>query len=60
MDTNRRAFRLVASCPDRVGILAKVASPDTIVLARYMQILPSWLCRKFRYRVINNKTIVFN
>lgn len=29
------------------------AQPDTIVLARYMQIFPSWLCEKFRYRVLN-------
>ncbi|MEM6884210.1 MAG: formyltetrahydrofolate deformylase [Verrucomicrobiota bacterium] len=29
------------------------AEPDTIVLARYMQIFPEWLCTKYRYRVIN-------
>ena len=28
-------------------------APDTIVLARYMQIFPAWLCKKFRHRVIN-------
>ncbi len=27
--------------------------PDTIVLARYMQIFPPWLCEKFRHSVIN-------
>lgn len=29
------------------------AAPGTIVLARYMQIFPSWLCKKYRHRVIN-------
>lgn len=29
------------------------ASPDTIVLARYMQIFPPWLCERYRHRVIN-------
>lgn len=29
------------------------AAPDTIVLARYMQIFPPWLCQKYRHRVIN-------
>jgi formyltetrahydrofolate deformylase len=29
------------------------AEPDTIVLARYMQIFPSWLCERYRHRVIN-------
>jgi len=29
------------------------AQPDTIVLARYMQIFPEWLCEKYRHRVIN-------
>ena len=33
--------------------LIEAATPDTIVLARYMQIFPPWLCEKFRYRVIN-------
>lgn len=27
--------------------------PDTIVLARYMQIIPPWLCEQYRHRVIN-------
>ncbi len=29
------------------------AVPDAIVLARYMQIFPSWLCERFRNSVIN-------
>ena len=29
------------------------AQPDTIVLARYMQIFPPWLCERYRHRVIN-------
>ncbi len=29
------------------------ANPDTIVLARYMQIFPPWLCERYRHRVIN-------
>ncbi|MFZ9682630.1 MAG: formyltetrahydrofolate deformylase [Cephaloticoccus sp.] len=29
------------------------AEPDTIVLARYMQIFPPWLCARYRHRVIN-------
>ena len=33
--------------------LIEEADPEIIVLARYMQIFPSWLCQKFRYRVIN-------
>lgn len=33
--------------------LIEANEPDTIVLARYMQIFPSWLCHKFRHRVIN-------
>lgn len=33
--------------------LIEANEPDTIVLARYMQIFPSWLCEKFRHRVIN-------
>ncbi len=33
--------------------LIEEAVPDAIVLARYMQIFPSWLCSKFRHRVIN-------
>lgn len=33
--------------------LIEEAQPDTIVLARYMQIFPPWLCEKFKHRVIN-------
>jgi len=33
--------------------LIEAATPDTIVLARYMQIFPPWLCEKFHHRVIN-------
>jgi formyltetrahydrofolate deformylase len=33
--------------------LIEAAEPDTIVLARYMQIFPPWLCEKYRYKVIN-------
>jgi formyltetrahydrofolate deformylase len=33
--------------------IIEAAEPDTIVLARYMQIFPPWLCKKYRYRVIN-------
>jgi formyltetrahydrofolate deformylase len=29
------------------------ARPETIVLARYMQIFPPWLCARYRHRVIN-------
>ena len=29
------------------------AQPDTIVLARYMQIFPPWLCARYQHRVIN-------
>ncbi|MEM1057683.1 MAG: formyltetrahydrofolate deformylase [Verrucomicrobiota bacterium] len=29
------------------------SSPDVIVLARYMQIFPAWLCREYQHRVIN-------
>lgn len=40
------AFREIAAALES-------ASPDTIVLARYMQILPSWLCSKYLNRIIN-------
>jgi formyltetrahydrofolate deformylase len=33
--------------------LIEAASPDVIVLARYMQIFPEWLCETYRHRVIN-------
>ncbi len=29
------------------------ARPDTIVLARYMQVLPGWLCARHPHRIIN-------
>ncbi|MFP4352962.1 MAG: formyltetrahydrofolate deformylase [Puniceicoccaceae bacterium] len=35
------------------GDRIEASAPDTIVLARYMQIFPPWLCEKFRHRVIN-------
>ncbi|MBN7797579.1 formyltetrahydrofolate deformylase [Parahaliea mediterranea] len=33
--------------------LIREAAPDTIVLARYMQILPPWLCAEYPNRIIN-------
>jgi len=27
--------------------------PDVVVLARFMQILPAWICEKYPYRIIN-------
>ena len=33
--------------------LIRASEPDTIVLARYMQVLPQWLCREYEHRVIN-------
>ena len=42
----RAAFEETAAIIDQ-------ARPDTIVLARYMQIFPPWLCEKYRHRVIN-------
>ena len=38
---------------EKTAGLIEAATPDTIVLARYMQIFPEWLCRKYRHRVIN-------
>ena len=38
---------------EKTAELIEQAKPDTIVLARYMQIFPAWLCRKYRYNVIN-------
>ena len=38
---------------EKTGELIEQAKPDTIVLARYMQIFPAWLCRKYRHNVIN-------
>ena len=37
----------------RTAELIEAAEPEAIVLARYMQIFPSWLCEKYRYKVIN-------
>lgn len=45
-EAKQSAFQMAADC-------IEAAEPDTIVLARYMQIFPSWLCQKFRHRVIN-------
>lgn len=33
--------------------LIEETSPDVIVLARYMQIFPAWLCQKYLCQVIN-------
>jgi formyltetrahydrofolate deformylase len=38
---------------EKTAELIGEAGPDTIVLARYMQIFPSWLCERYRHRVIN-------
>jgi formyltetrahydrofolate deformylase len=38
---------------EKTAQLIEETNPDTIVLARYMQIFPPWLCEKFRHRVIN-------
>ena len=38
---------------EKTGELIEQAKADTIVLARYMQIFPAWLCRKYRHNVIN-------
>lgn len=37
----------------RLADLIEAEKPDSIVLARYMQIFPPWLCQKYRHRVIN-------
>jgi formyltetrahydrofolate deformylase len=37
----------------RTAELIDAAAPDTIVLARYMQIFPPWLCERYQHRVIN-------
>lgn len=37
----------------RIAQQIEEARPDTIVLARYMQIFPPWLCERYRHRVIN-------
>ena len=38
---------------EKTAELIEQAEPDTIVLARYMQIFPAWLCKKYRHKVIN-------
>jgi formyltetrahydrofolate deformylase len=38
---------------EKTASLIDGADPDAIVLARYMQIFPPWLCEKYRHRVIN-------
>jgi formyltetrahydrofolate deformylase len=38
---------------ERTAALIEKAAPDTVVLARYMQIFPPWLCERYRHRVIN-------
>jgi len=38
---------------NKTAELIDQASPDTIVLARYMQIFPPWLCERYLHRVIN-------
>ncbi len=38
---------------EKTAALIGEAQPDTIVLARYMQIFPPWLCQRYRHRVIN-------
>nr|WP_197456767.1 formyltetrahydrofolate deformylase [Cephaloticoccus primus] len=37
----------------QTAALIDQAAPDTIVLARYMQIFPPWLCERYRDRIIN-------
>lgn len=38
---------------EKLAELIRNAEADTIVLARYMQIFPPWLCEEFKHRVIN-------
>ena len=45
-DGKQRAFEAT----DRI---IRDAAPDTIVLARYMQVLPPWMCEEYRHHVIN-------
>ena len=37
----------------QTAALIEKYSPDAIVLARYMQILPPWLCEQYPHRIIN-------
>jgi formyltetrahydrofolate deformylase len=45
-DGKEEAFRATADIIDK-------HKPDTVVLARYMQILPPWMCEKYPHQVIN-------
>ena len=45
-DAKQAAFEKTAALIEQVDL-------DTIVLARYMQIFPPWLCTKYRHKVIN-------
>jgi formyltetrahydrofolate deformylase len=36
-----------------IGALLAKIQPDCVVLARYMQVLPEWLCREYAGRIIN-------
>ena len=38
---------------EKTAELIEQAEPDTIVLVRYIQIFPAWLCKKYRHKVIN-------
>jgi formyltetrahydrofolate deformylase len=38
---------------EKTAQIISEAQPDTIVLARYMQIFPPWLCERYLHRVIN-------
>ena len=38
---------------EKTAELIDELTPDTIVLARYMQILPPWLCERYRHQVLN-------
>jgi len=37
----------------KMADIIREAAPDTIVLARYMQLFPPWLCKEYRFKVIN-------
>lgn len=38
---------------EETAALIEAAKPNTVVLARYMQIFPPWLCERYRHQVIN-------
>ncbi len=42
-----------ASAFRRVGDLLREAEADLVILARFMQVLPGWLCSEYAARVIN-------